>query len=77
MIIRLLHKEAERVELKKIIEEITIADVAKTLRELSLIDGVVFLTRNGVGLSLATRLVDDLHAWKEKHVSTRQDDRRV
>lgn len=66
LILRLLHKEAERVDLKKITEEVELPDLAKTLRQVSLIDGVVFLTRNSVGLSLANRLVDDIEAWRKK-----------
>lgn len=68
LILRLLHKEAERVDLKKILEEVEVADIAQTLRQVSLIDGVVFLTRNSVGLSLANRLVDDIEAWRKKNI---------
>ena len=67
LILRLLHKEAERVDLKKITEEVELTDLAQTLRQVSLIDGVVFLTRNSVGLSLANRLVDDIEAWRKKN----------
>ena len=67
LILRLLHKEAERVDLNKITEEIELPDLAKTLRQVSLIDGVVFLTRNSVGLSLANRLVEDIEAWQKKN----------
>ncbi len=71
LILRLLHKEAERVDLKKITEEIELPDPGKTLRQVSLIDGVVFLTRNSVGLSLANRLVDDIEAWRKKNTEER------
>lgn len=71
LILRLLHKEAERVDLKKITEEVELTDLAKTLRQVSLIDGVVFLTRNSVGLSLANRLVDDIEAWRKKNTEER------
>lgn len=67
LILRLLHKEAERVDLKKITEEVELTDLAQTLRQVSLIDGVVFLKRNSVGLSLANRLVDDIEAWRKKN----------
>lgn len=67
LILRLLHKEAERVDLKKITEEVELTDLTQTLRQVSLIDGVVFLTRNSVGLSLANRLVDDIEAWRKKN----------
>ncbi len=65
-VIRVLHKEAERVELKKIVADLTLSDIAATMRQVSMIDGVVFLTRNSVGLSLANRLVDELAEWKPK-----------
>lgn len=71
LILRLLHKEAERVDLKKITEEVELSDLAKTLRQVSLIDGVVFLTRNSVGLSLANRLVDEIEAWRKKNTEER------
>ena len=67
LILRLLHKEAERVDLKKITEEVELTDLARTVRQVSLIDGVVFLKRNSVGLSLANRLVDDIEAWRKKN----------
>ena len=67
LILRLLHKEAERVDLRKIMEEVEVPDLTQTLRQVSLIDGVVFLTRNSVGLSLANRLVDDIEAWRKKN----------
>lgn len=66
-ILRLLHKEAERVNLKQIMEEVEVPDLTQTLRQVSLIDGVVFLTRNSVGLSLANRLVEDIEAWRKKN----------
>lgn len=65
-IIRLLHKEAERVELKIIAAEVQTNDLPGVIRQVSLIDGVVFLTRNPVGLSLANRLIDDIDDWKQK-----------
>ncbi len=68
MVIRLLHKEAERVELKKIVEEVQLADLPSTVRQLSLIDGVVFLTRQSVGLSLAPRLLDDIADWQTRQL---------
>lgn len=71
-VIRLLHKEGERVELKKIAAEITIEDLPATVRQLSLIDGIVFLTRRSVGLSLANRLVDDIIEWKQKTKSAEE-----
>ena len=66
-VIRLVHRKAERVEVKEIAAELTLPDLPATLRNVSLIDGVVFLTRRSVGLSLANRLVDDMEEWTKKH----------
>ena len=66
-VIRLLHKEAERVEVSKLEEELQLPNLVATLRNVSLIDGVIFLTRNSVGLSLTNRLVDDMAEWTKKH----------
>ena len=66
-VIRLLHKEAERVEVSKLVEELQLPNLVTTLRNVSLIDGVMFLTRRSVGLSLTNRLVDNMEEWTKKH----------
>ena len=66
-VIRLLHREAERVEVSKLVEELQLPNLAATLRDVSLIDGVMFLTRRSVGLSLTNRLVDNMGEWSKKH----------
>ena len=68
-VIRLLHREAERVEVGKLIEELQLPNIAVTLRHLSLIDGVMFLTRRSLGLSLTNRLVENMDEWEKKHRS--------
>ncbi|MCA9036755.1 MAG: hypothetical protein KDA91_16590 [Planctomycetaceae bacterium] len=63
-VIRIVSRKAERVEVSEIAEKRKEDDdLPKTLREVSLIDGVVFLTRKTVGISLAPRLVDELNGW--------------
>jgi len=66
-VIRLLHREAERVEVSKLVEELQLSNLAATLRDVSLIDGVMFLTRRSVGLSLTNRLVENMDEWANKH----------
>jgi hypothetical protein len=66
-VIRLLHKEAERVEVSKLVEELQLPNLATTLRNVSLIDGVMFLTRKSLGLSLTNRLVENMDEWTKKH----------
>jgi len=65
-VIRMIHRKAERVEVKEIAAELSLSDLAVTLRNVSLIDGVIFLTRRSVGLSLANRLTDDMDEWMKK-----------
>ena len=66
-VIRLLHREAERVEVSKLVEELQLSNLAAILRDVSLIDGVMFLTRRSVGLSLTNRLVENMDEWAKKH----------
>ncbi|MCX7388654.1 MAG: hypothetical protein NTX48_18485 [Planctomycetales bacterium] len=66
-VIRLLHREAERVEVSKLVEELQLANLPATLRDVSLIDGVMFLTRRSVGLALTNRLVENMDEWTKKH----------
>ena len=71
-IIRLLHKKAERVGVKELADELDLRDVPTAIRQVSLIDGVVMLSRGEPGLSLANRLTDALADWKTKQPSTRE-----
>ncbi|MFO0976634.1 MAG: hypothetical protein U0996_09570 [Planctomycetaceae bacterium] len=65
-VIRHLHKEAERVEVADLTEELNLPDPRQTIRESTLIDGVIVLTRRTPGLSLANRLTDDINDWLKK-----------
>jgi len=65
-VLRMLLQKAERVNVDEIAEKFSSIDLVKTLREVSLIDGVVFLTKESVGLSLANRFKDDLEQGLSK-----------
>ncbi len=65
-VIRMLHKKAERIDVKVLTAELELSNPAKTIRDVSLIDGVVLLTRGTLGMSLANRLMDDLAEWQKK-----------
>ncbi|MEZ6063255.1 MAG: hypothetical protein R3C19_23150 [Planctomycetaceae bacterium] len=65
-VLRLLFKKSEKVSVETIAEKRSGTDLTKTLREVSLIDGVVFLTKRDVGISIAPRLSEDLAKWREK-----------
>ena len=62
-VLRMVLKKAERVEVTEIAEKFPKMDIPRTMRQVSLIDGVVFLTKESVGLSLARRFHDDLEKW--------------
>jgi len=69
-VMRLLHKKEERVEISDLIEELQIPDLTTTLRNVSLIDGVMFLKQKSMGLSLTRRLIDAMWEWAEKNKSS-------
>lgn len=59
-VLRLLLKKAEKVEASEIADKFSKMDLPKILRQVSLMEGVVFLTKGKLGISLATRFRDDL-----------------
>jgi hypothetical protein len=65
-VIRLLDRKAERVEVGLLVEELQLSNLPATIRDLSLIDGVMFLVQKNLGLSLTNRLVDDMTEWIKK-----------
>lgn len=66
-ILRFVLKKAERVDATEIAEKRPQTDLPVTLRQLSLIDGVVFLIRGKLGLTLANRFKDDVEKGIEKY----------
>lgn len=69
-VLRVLFRKGERAEISDITEKLTKTDIPQGLRDASLIDGVVFLTRRTFGVSLAPRLVEDLTAWRNRRGAT-------
>lgn len=65
-VLRMILKKAERVEVQEIAHKYPDMDIAQTMRQVSLVDGVVFLTKEGVGVSLANRFKDDLEKWLDE-----------
>lgn len=59
-ILRFVLKKAERVDATEIAEKRPQTNLPVTLRQLSLLDGVVFLVRGKLGLTLANRFKDDV-----------------
>ncbi|MEY2726495.1 MAG: hypothetical protein RLZZ458_2362 [Planctomycetota bacterium] len=69
-VIRHLYREAERVEIDELVQKLNLANPVRLIRQVSLIDGVVLLTRKTPGLSLAQRLVDDINEWLKQNPAT-------
>ena len=69
-VIRMVLKRSERVEAAEVAEKFKSMDMPTTLRQLSLIDGVVFLTKESVGISLANRFKDDLEQSLSPNTNT-------
>lgn len=65
-VLRLVLKRSERVEVAEVAEELKKIPAAETMNQLALIDGVVFLTKESVGITLANRLKDDIEAAQRK-----------
>lgn len=61
-VLRMALQKAERVDVTEIEDKYASMEIIKTMRQVSLIDGVVFLTKKSIGISLATRFKDDLEA---------------
>ncbi len=62
-VIRHLYREAERVEISELASELQLRNPVAAIREVSLIDGVLLLTRRNAGLSLAGRLAENIAEW--------------
>jgi hypothetical protein len=69
-IIRLLYKHHERVDITTIARKFSDLNLTDVLRDLSLIDGITFLTRQNVGVSLAPRLTEELNGLTELPTTT-------
>lgn len=66
-VVRLLDRKRERIEVSELAEELQLPDIATTLSNVSLIDGVMFLKQKSMGLSLTNRLVDAMAEWSRKN----------
>lgn len=64
-VIGLLMRAQGRVPIEKIASEFPDADLAELVEPLADVDGVVFLEKNGMGLTLAPRFIEDFHEWSE------------
>lgn len=73
-VLRLALQKAERISVNEVEEKYPKMEIVKTMRQVSLIDGVVFLTKDGIGLSLASRFKEDLEESLSKGEETPAED---
>jgi hypothetical protein len=64
IVMKVLFRSDQSVRAQAISSELGDADLNKAVRDVSLLDGVVFLTKDEISLSIAPRLHDDLEAWR-------------
>ncbi len=63
-VLKVLFRSDHSVCAQAISDELGDADLNKAVRDVSLLDGVVFLTNDEISLTIAPRLHDDLEAWR-------------
>jgi len=75
-VLRMLLRKAERVEVTDVAEKFSKMEVTHVVRQVSLIDGVVFLTKDGIAMTLANRFKEDLEKGMTGGgaASTREDE---
>lgn len=71
-VIRYLQDEPGKIPVETLLEAVELQNPAAVLRDLSMIDGVMFLIRDQAGLSLAPRLTDDIDEWLVKDRKRRE-----
>lgn len=73
-LMKLLFQKNARVGVCEIIDELDGIDIKKAMRDISLLDGIVFLTKGNLGVSIAPRLSDDFEAWRTRGQPTTDSD---
>ena len=63
-VMKMLFRSDHSVAAESIADGLGDVDLNKVLRDVSLLDGIVFLTRGGISLSIAPRLNEDFEAWR-------------
>jgi len=63
-VLKILFRNDLSVRAQAISDGLSDADLNKAIRDVSLLDGVVFLTKDEISLSVAPRLHDDFEAWR-------------
>ncbi|MCH2212713.1 MAG: hypothetical protein MK110_15525 [Fuerstiella sp.] len=63
-VMKILFRSDQSVTVQAIADGIGDADLNKAIRDISLLDGVVFMTKEGVSVSIAPRLNEEFEAWR-------------
>ncbi len=66
-VVRRMVKTQKRVTVQDMHKNLPDADVASLVQILTDVDGIVFLTKNGIGLTLAPRFNEEFQAWHATH----------
>jgi hypothetical protein len=66
-VVRLLMKAQGRVDIDDVAKKFPEADVVDLVQPLADFDGVVFLQKDSLGLTLAPRLVEDFEKWRQEN----------
>ena len=73
-VMKILFRSDQSVTVDAIADGIGDVDLNKAIRDISLLDGVVFLAKGGFSVSIAPRLNEEFEAWRSAQESTRDDD---
>jgi hypothetical protein len=64
-VIGMLMRAQGRVPIEKIAEEFPDAELSNIVPPLADVDGIVFLEKDGMGLTLAPRVIEEFTEWSE------------
>jgi len=73
-VMKVLFRSDHGVRVQEIADKIEGEDLVKAIREVSLLDGIVFLTKDEITLSIAPRLNEDLDAWRAETEKAAESD---
>ena len=73
-ILKILFRRSESVCVGEIARSLGDVDLLKAVRDVALLDGIVFLTTGEPAISVAPRLMEDLEAWRTAGRSVPEND---
>lgn len=73
-VMKVLFRSDHSVGVQEIADKLEDEDLVTVIRDVSLLDGVVFLTKDEITLSIAPRLNEDLDAWRAETEKAAESD---